>query len=178
MLAFLIALFLGIDETLLLEKIRTLRPIRGRCEHLDFGQDYDIVLDYAHTIHGIESVLDAYQNYQNIIVVSGAAGGREKEKRPIIGNMIIEKSNVAVFTMDDPRWEDVDTIIDEMVGTNQDYVRIQDRKEAIYYALSIARSGSVVLILGKGRDNYMAIGDEKLPYNDYDVIKSYFEKEG
>ena len=63
-----------------------------------------------------------------------------------------------------------------MVGDKKDYVRIVDREEAIHYALSIARKGDVVLILGKGRDNYMAVEDKKLKYNDYDVIKKYFEK--
>ena len=62
-----------------------------------------------------------------------------------------------------------------MVGDDTDYVRITDREEAIKYALSIAKKGSVVLILGKGRDNYMAIKDKKIPYSDYDVISNYFK---
>ena len=109
-----------------------------------------------------------------MIVVTGCAGGRETAKRPVIGKMIIEKSDLPIFTMDDPRYESVDSIIDQMVGDEKDYVRIQDREEAIHYALSIAYPGSVVLILGKGRDNYMAIKDKKIHYNDYDVIKHYF----
>ena len=72
--------------------------------------------------------------------------------------------------------EDVDEIIDQMVGSEKDYVRIPNREEAICYALSIAPEKSVVLILGKGRDNYMAIEDKKVPYNDYDVIKRFFSK--
>lgn len=77
--------------------------------------------------------------------------------------------------MDDPRYESVDDIIDDMVSdTDKDYIRIIDRKEAIYKAFSIANKDSVILILGKGRDNYMAIEDRKEEYNDYDVIRSYF----
>jgi len=82
---------------------------------------------------------------------------------------------VAIFTMDDPRYESVDDIIDEMVGDRNDYIRICDRVSAINYALSSATLGDVVLILGKGRDGYMAIGDEKVYYSDYEVIKNYFE---
>ena len=175
-MAFIISLLYGVDSKELISNIKKLTPISGRCEVLDFGQDYTIILDYAHTINGIENILDTFKNYNRIITVTGCAGGRDHEKRPVIGNMVISKSDISIFTMDDPRWEDVDDIIDEMVGNNLDYIRIIDREEAINYALSIASIGDVVLILGKGRDNYMAIGDKKVKYNDYEVIKRYFEK--
>ena len=175
-MAFIISLLYGVDSDELIENIKKLTPISGRCEELDFGQDYTIILDYAHTTNGIENILNTFKDYDRIITVTGCAGGREHEKRPIIGNIVMSKSDISIFTMDDPRNEDVDTIIDEMVGDNTDYIRIIDREEAINYALSIASKGDVVLILGKGRDNYMAIGNEKVKYNDYDVIKKYFEK--
>ena len=174
-MAYITGKHFGVEEYLLLDRIKKLSPIKGRCEFLDFGQDYDIVLDYAHTINAVSTLLDSFKDYETIITVTGAAGGREKEKRPIIGKNVIEKSTVSVFTMDDPRYEDVNEIIDQMVGDSTDYVRIPDRVEAIHYALSIAPPKSVVLIIGKGRDNYMAIEDKKVPYCDYDVIKDYFE---
>ena len=175
-MAFIISLLYGVDSKELISNIKKLTPISGRCEVLDFGQDYTIILDYAHTINGIENILDTFKNYNRIITVTGCAGGRDYEKRPVIGNMVISKSDISIFTMDDPRWEDVDDIIDEMVGNNLDYIRIIDREEAINYALSIASIGDVVLILGKGRDDYMAIGDKKVKYNDYETIKRYFKK--
>lgn len=175
-MAFIISLLYGINSNELIDGIKKLTPISGRCEMLDFGQDYTIILDYAHTINGIENILNTFKGYSRIITVTGCAGGRDHEKRPIIGNMVMSKSDVSIFTMDDPRWEDVDTIIDEMVGDNLDYIRIIDREEAINYALSIASKGDVVLILGKGRDNYMAIGDKKVEYSDYETIKRYFKK--
>lgn len=176
-MAFLICRFYGVSDEVLLQKIQELKPIKGRCEFLDFGQDYDIVLDYAHTINGISSILDTFQNYKNVIVVTGCAGGREAYKRRVIGEMIIKRSDYAIFTMDDPRFESVDDIIDQMVGDDKDYYRFLNREEAISFAFSIADAGSVVLILGKGRDDYMAIGGKKIPYNDYDVISKYFMKE-
>ena len=81
--------------------------------------------------------------------------------------------------MDDPRYESVDKIIDDLAGdTKKEYFRIKDRVEAIHFALKVGAKnpGSVVLILGKGRDNYMAIEDKKVPYCDYDVIKEFYEK--
>ena len=86
----------------------------------------------------------------------------------------MEKSDISIFTMDDPRYESVDDIIDQMVEDDTNYIRITDRVEAINYALSIAENNCVVLILGKGRDNYMAIEDKKVEYSDYDVISNYF----
>ena len=175
-MAFIISLLYGVDSSEIINNIKCLTPISGRCEFLDFGQDFDIVLDYAHTINGIDSILDAFKSYDRIITVTGCAGGRDHSKRPIIGDIVMKKSDISIFTMDDPRNESVDSIIDEMVGDNTDYIRIIDREEAINYALSIASCGDVVLILGKGRDNYMAIGDKKVKYSDIEVIEKYFKK--
>ena len=161
----------------LISKIKELEHVMGRGELLNFGQKFDIVLDYAHTVNGIRSVLESYENYKRKIVVTGSAGGREREKRPVIGKLVLEKSDIAIFTMDDPRFEDPDEIINQMVGNSEkEYFRIIDREDAISYALSIAEEGDVVLILGKGRDNYMAIEDKKIHYNDYDVISHYFQQ--
>lgn len=179
-LAFIIALSLGINPDILLHNLSEIRLIRGRGEKLSFGQDFDIILDYAHTYNAIFNILEHVKsnNYERIIVVTGAAGGREKEKRVRIGEMLLEKADLVVFTMDDPRFEMVDDIIDDMLSstTSGNYIRIYEREEAIYKALSLACKGDCVLILGKGRDNYMAIGDKKIPYCDYDVIKKYFEE--
>ena len=173
-LAFIMGYLYGIDEKILISNIMNIEPISGRCEFLDFGQHFDIVLDYAHTINGIKTIIDSFRNYSQVIVVTGCAGGREKDKRHIIGKYIIDNVDVAIFTMDDPRYEAVDDIINDMVGECKDYIRIIDRQEAINYALSIAGVDSVVLVLGKGRDNYMAIEDKKIKYCDYDIIKKFF----
>ena len=176
-MAFLICLYSGVSYESLVERIKCLKPVSGRCEFLDFGQDYSIVLDYAHTINGIKNILNSFKDYNRIITVTGCAGGREHEKRSVIGDIVMNNSDISIFTMDDPRYEDVDSIIDEMVGNNKNYIRIVNRDDAICYALSIAGSGDVVLILGKGRDNYMAIKDKKVSYSDYEVVKKYFEKD-
>lgn len=171
--AYVGALLYGVGEALLLERIKKLSSISGRCEFLDFQQDFDILLDYAHTINGIDSILNTFNN-RRIITVTGCAGGRDVSKRRKIGELVMKKSSLAIFTMDDPRFEDVNQIIDEMVGDDSNYIRIPNRREAIYYALKKARSGDIVLILGKGRDNYMAIEDWKENYSDYEVVKDYF----
>lgn len=176
-MAFAVCLLKGYSVDKIIKGISKLKPISGRREYLSFGQEFDIILDYAHTYNGIKNILESVSDYKRIIVVTGAAGGREKEKRSKIGKVVLEKADVAIFTMDDPRYESVDDIIDQMVSdSNKSYLRIIDRKEAIAKALELAGNDSVVLILGKGRDNYMAIEDRKEKYSDFEVIKKYFEE--
>ena len=175
-LSFIVCLQFGCSSNYLLKKIKLLGPVKGRCEKIDFGQNYEIVLDYAHTYNAIKNIVFEYSD-KKIIAVTGAAGGREKEKRKKIGEFLLQNCELVIFTMDDPRFEDVNDIIDQMIGkyTNyNNYLRIIDRKEAIYKAFDMAKEGNVVLILGKGRDNYMAVEDKKINYCDYDVICGYF----
>lgn len=176
-LAFIVSLHFGISSDELIKRLRNLAIVSGRGEKLDFGQGFDIILDYAHTFNGISSVLDSVNKYKRIITVTGAAGGREREKRSKIGKLVLEKSSLVIFTMDDPRYESVDQIIDDLISDSNytNYERISERTLAIEHAFNIATSGDVVLILGKGRDNYMAIEDKKIPYCDYDVITKYFK---
>ena len=111
-----------------------------------------------------------------IITVTGSAGGREHEKRKDMGRIVLDNSDYCIFTMDDPRDEDVNNIIDELVSdTNKtNYERIINREEAIKKALDMAKDNDIILIAGKGDDNYMAIGNEYLPYSDREVINKYF----
>ena len=163
----------------IIKKIKRLGNILGRGEVLNFSEDYKIVLDYAHTYHSIESLIECFKKKaEKLIVVTGAAGGREKEKRPKIGKLLLENCDLVIFTMDDPRFESVDSIIDDMLkeSNNKNYLRIVDREKAIKKAFSIAKNKDYVLIIGKGRDSYMAIEDRYEDYSDYEVIQSYFLK--
>ena len=179
-LAFAICYFMGMDIPTIISKIRRVDHIIGRGEKLDFGQNYTIILDYAHTYNGIYHIISNLKkfSYKKITVVTGAAGGREKQKRAKIGKMLLDHVDHVIFTMDDPRYEDVHAIIDDLLSDTklENYERIIDRRKAIIKALDCARSGEAVLILGKGRDNYMAVRNQKLKYSDYDVICNYFRR--
>ena len=126
----------------------------------------------------LDNDLSFKDKYKRIIVVTGSAGGSEKEKRKHIGKYLLDNTDLVIFTMDDPRCENVDYIIDDMISISNktNYKRIISRSNAIKYALDIAKEDDIVLILGKGRDNYMAIGNEKIPYNDYEEIEEYFTR--
>ena len=92
-----------------------------------------------------------------------------------MGNVVLSLSDFVIFTMDDPRWENVEDIIDDMISDNKNtnYTRISDREEAIKYAIDLAKKDDIILIAGKGKDNYMAIEDRHVDYNDFDVVMKY-----
>lgn len=178
-LAFAICSLIGTDIPIIVRKIKEIDHIIGRGEKLEFGQNYTIILDYAHTYNGIYHIISNLKKfrYKKITVVTGAAGGREKEKRAKIGKMLLENVDHVIFTMDDPRYESVNSIIDDLLSDTNliNYERVIDRSKAIIKAFNDAKEGELVLILGKGRDDYMAIEDEKINYCDYDVICEYFK---
>lgn len=164
----------------IIKRIPKIQQIQGRMEILPFTNEYSVILDYAHTEDALDNILSFLNlvKKNRIVTVTGSAGGREKEKRGGMGRVVLEKSDYVIFTMDDPRSEDPNKIIDDLIGKSKltNYERVIDRKEAIYKALSLAKKDDIILIAGKGRDDYMAIGDKYLPYCDYDVIKSYYEQ--
>ncbi len=177
--ALLVTLASKKDLKEMLKKIETLTQIEGRMEILPFFKKYTVMLDYAHTPDALEKIL-CYLNKvkkHRIITVTGSAGGREQQKRPAMGQIVLDKSDFVIFTMDDPREEDVNKIIDDLIGTSpkKNYQRIIDRREAITTALAMAEEDDLILIAGKGRDNYMALGTNYVPYSDYEVIEDYYQ---
>lgn len=171
--------YLGIEINEIINKIKNLKQISGRLERLDYGNKHKIYLDYAHTINATKNVLTLLKNncQGKLITVVGCAGGRDKTKRSQIGKIVNKLSDISIFTMDDPRYEKVDDIIDDMAKhlKKGNYIREIDRKKAIYKALSMAKENDTVAILGKGNDNYMAINDKYLKYNDKKTIRSFFK---
>ena len=161
-------------------KINKINIPKGRMEFLNYGQNYYIIIDYAHTPDAFKKIYKFLNNVKTgkLITVTGSAGGREHKKRKEMGKIILDNSDYCIFTMDDPRNEDVNSIIDELVsGSNKtNYERIINREKAIKKAIDMAKENDIVLIAGKGDDNYMAIKDEYLPYKDEDVIKRILNK--
>lgn len=177
--AILTMLALGYKEKYILERIKKVKRPYGRCEVLDYNTPYKIILDYAHTENGIKEILSYVKNVckGRIISISGSAGGRDKEKRPKMGKVLQDYSDFVIYTMDDPREENPRIIANQMINKNlNNYTYIENRKDAIYYALRIAKKDDYIVVLGKGRDNYMAIKNEKVFYSDLLVIDNFFNK--
>ena len=170
--AFGVLICLGLEVEDIISRVRNIKQVEGRCEVFSY-KNFKIVLDYAHTENGLRSILSFLNKVKinRIITVTGSAGGREHEKRKGMGEVVQELSDLVIYTMDDPRYEKVIDIINEMKVEDKDnYIIIEDRETAIKKAFELANKDDIILIAGKGRDPYMAIEDKKIAYSDYDVI--------
>lgn len=139
----------------------------------------NVAIDYAHTPDGLEKVLNSVKSFckGRIITVFGCGGNRDTKKRKIMGEVVSKLSDVTIVTSDNPRYEDPDKIIDDIkVGINGDAFYIVDRKNAIYKAMDIANKKDIVLICGKGAEDYQEINGVKYPFSDYDVVREYYKK--
>lgn len=178
MAGFGVLIGLGFNLEECINRVNNIKEVLGRCEIFNVN-NFKVVLDYAHTENGLRSILFYLNKIKKnkIITVTGSAGGREKEKRKGMGRVVQDLSNLVIYTMDDPRCEKVIDIINEMKNDEKDnYLIIENREEAITKAFELAEENDIILVAGKGRDNYMAIEDKKIKYSDYDVINKLIEK--
>lgn len=168
---------IGISIEEIINIIKNIKQVPGRLNTFITKKESIIILDYAHTVNATKNILEFANNIKkrNIITVVGCAGGRDKEKRKEIGQIVTNKSNTVIFTMDDPRNEKVKNIIKDMTKElkKNNYIYIKNRKKAIKYAINISKKDDLILILGKGTDNYMAIKNKYKKYNDLKQIKKY-----
>lgn len=149
--------------------------VAGRAQSIKTKKGKNIIVDYAHTPDGLANILDAVREFAEgrVISVFGCGGNRDKTKRPIMGKIAGEKSDFAIVTSDNPRNEDPLSIIIEIEAgiraTDCEYVKIIDRREAINYAVKIAKEGDVVVIAGKGHENYQIFADGTIHFDDAEV---------
>jgi UDP-N-acetylmuramoyl-L-alanyl-D-glutamate--2,6-diaminopimelate ligase len=154
------------------------RPLCGRMERIETDAPCPVFVDYAHTPDGLRSVLLALRKItdRRLIVVFGAGGDRDQGKRGPMGFAVGELADLAVVTSDNPRSEDpsriTDAVADGVRAAGTEPMVVLDRREAIATALSAADERSLVLVAGKGHENYQTIGDTKIPFSDQEVIRS------
>ena len=174
-----VAMELGLDKMEILLIISQLNSVNGRFQHTVSDSGIVAIVDYAHTPDALKNVLetinDIKEKENNVITVVGCGGDRDKSKRPKMGYIATQLSNQVVFTSDNPRSENPDTIIEEIEQgvskENEDkYVSITNRKQAIKTACKLANKGDVLLIAGKGHENYQIIKGVKNHFDDYEVV--------
>jgi len=170
----------GLKLDFIIESIRDLVGVSGRFEMVDAEQDFNVIVDYAHTPDSLENVLKTIQGFTvgKIYCVVGCGGDRDKTKRPIMGEIATNLSDYAIFTADNPRTENPVAILEDMEAgaTQKNYQIIIDRKEAIEYAIYKAKTGDAVLIAGKGHESYQIIGEKVLDFDDRKVARTAIEK--
>jgi UDP-N-acetylmuramoyl-L-alanyl-D-glutamate--2,6-diaminopimelate ligase len=157
--------------------IESVTGIKGRFEviHVD-SRDFDVIIDYAHTPDGLEKVLQAINGFAKgrKIVVFGAGGNRDREKRPIMGEIAAKYADICIVTSDNPRYEDPEKIIEDILAGvrkgKAEYVAITDRKDAIKYALEIAKPKDTILLAGKGHETYIIIKDKVIPFDEKQIV--------
>ncbi len=170
---------LGIETEVSKRALEKLSQIRGRLERVEEGQNFSVIVDYAHTADSLEKVYNVYRGANKIAVLGGTGGGRDTEKRKIMGSIAEEHCAQIILTNEDPYDEDPMKIIDDVaLGiTHKEPIKILDRREAMAKAFSLASPGDVVIITGKGTDPYIMEADgKKTPWDDATVAREELRK--
>ncbi|CAG9619806.1 UDP-N-acetylmuramoyl-L-alanyl-D-glutamate--2,6-diaminopimelate ligase [Sutcliffiella rhizosphaerae] len=163
----------NIPMSTIIPVIESVTGVPGRFEVIEGGQDFTVIVDYAHTPDSLENVLKATKQLsdKNIYCIIGCGGDRDRSKRPLMAAVAVNYANKAVFTSDNPRSEDPEQIFSDMRAgvLDRNYEVVEDRRNAIYKVISEAEKGDVVLIAGKGHETYQLIGDRTIEFDDRKV---------
>ena len=175
LMAIAIAVESGVDPIDIAASVPKLTGAAGRLEEVSVGQSFTAVVDYAHTPDAVKNVLQSVREFTTgkVIAVLGCGGDRDSSKRPLMGQALVNGADIAIFTSDNPRSEDPQAILKQMVGVlkiAEPSNVIEDRKRAIEYAISLAKSGDTVAILGKGHEIGQEIAGKKEPFDDRKVL--------
>ncbi len=160
----------------MIEAIAAYKGVKGRCEVIPTGRDFTVICDYAHTPDALVNILRSVREYtgNRLICLFGCGGNRDSSKRPKMAASAAEYADRLIVTSDNPRNEDpIDIINDILVGLegkDVPYDVVADRREAIYHALKIAEKGDVIVLAGKGHEEYQIIGSEKKHFDEREVV--------
>ncbi len=173
---------LNIDKNIVLKALRDTNGVAGRFETVQNDKDISVIVDYAHTPDALENILNTAKEFAkgNIITVFGCGGDRDATKRSLMGKISQKLSDTCIVTSDNPRTEDpkliIDDILDGLDKENKNYKVIIDRKEAIEEAIKMAKKDDVVIIAGKGHENYQIIGQTKHHFDDKEIARDCLAK--
>lgn len=167
---------IGIDFDFIVKGLESAKKVAGRFESVDCGQDFGVLVDYAHTPDGLENVLTTARKLtdKRLIVVFGCGGNRDATKRPIMGKIAADLADVAIVTSDNPRKEEPEAIIRNILDgmpLNAKPEVVVDRREAIEHAIKTAETGDLVVIAGKGHEDYQIFADRTIHFDDREVAR-------
>jgi UDP-N-acetylmuramoyl-L-alanyl-D-glutamate--2,6-diaminopimelate ligase len=174
------ALLLGCDSDETLLNLSALKPVSGRFEPIAAPSGYKVIVDYAHTPDALKNVLETIDSFlaveARLITVVGCGGNRDKGKRPLMAKEAVKLSHQVIFTSDNPRNEEPQTIVEEMMegvelADRAKVITILDRYQAIKTAMLLARPKDIVLIAGKGHENYQEINGTRIHFDDKEVVR-------
>ena len=170
---------MGIPLKTIIGSLSEMTLVLGRLEEVVNGKGFRVFVDYAHTDDALENVLKTLRelNPKRLIVVFGCGGNRDKTKRPLMGQIAARLANYSIVTSDNPRKEDPATIIAEIrqgFGASGNFETIEDRAQAIKRSIEIAAKGDIILIAGKGHENFQEFANTIVPFDDRQVVKRFW----
>jgi UDP-N-acetylmuramoyl-L-alanyl-D-glutamate--2,6-diaminopimelate ligase len=184
--AFAAGIALGMSKSEIKQGIESLHSVPGRFQKLESPKGWTAIVDYAHTPDALEKCLQTIHDVLpqhgqgKVITVFGAGGDRDKTKRPLMGRIVASLSDHVVVTSDNPRTEDPAVIMQEIcagISRTENVIKEVDRRKAIENGLGSAQPGDVVLIAGKGHEDYQVIGTERHHFSDVEVVQNFIGKQ-
>ncbi len=169
---------LGISITKAIEDLSQCKGVKGRSEVIETKRDFTVICDYAHTPDALENILPNVRHYTEgrLICLFGCGGNRDAKKRPLMAKAAALNCDFMIITSDNPRNESPELIIEDIVAglseSDTPYVTITDRREAIFYAINNAKAGDVIVLAGKGHEDYQVLANEvKIHFDEREVVK-------
>lgn len=179
--AFAVGISLGLNIRDIKKGLEMVRGVAGRFERIEAGQNFSVIVDYAHTPEELERLLTACKplTQGRLITVFGCGGDRDQSKRPLMGAIAERLSDYTIVTSDNPRTEDPEKIIHQILSgiKKQNYKKIVERRQAIREAVKMAEPKDVIVIAGKGHEDYQIIGEKKIHFDDAEVVREILAKE-
>lgn len=174
------ALGLGVSMDAVKRGLESVASVEGRMERVDLGQDFTVLVDYAHTPEELERLMQAVRELapRRLITVFGCGGDRDRAKRPLMGRAAAGGSDLSIVTSDNPRTEDPQAVINDILPGVEgfEHLVIPDRRQAIRRAVELAGPGDAVVIAGKGHEDYQIIGTEKVHFDDREEAGKAIER--
>lgn len=170
------AMALGIPFDCVVEALTAAKTVKGRAEVVPTDRDFTVVIDFAHTPDGLENICQTLNACKvgRLVTLFGCGGDRDRTKRPKMGRVAAELSDFLIVTSDNPRTEDPEAIIGDILAglteTDTPYVVIPNRKEAIYWAVQHAQAGDTVLLAGKGHELYQILGSQTIHFDEREIV--------
>ncbi len=170
------ALAVGIDIEIIASALAELEGVTGRAEVVPTGKDFTVIIDYAHTPDGLKNILDTFKECKKarLITVFGCGGDRDKTKRPVMGSIAAHNSDYVIVTSDNPRSEDPSAIIKDilvgMEGSSTPYKVVENRIEAIKYAISLAKTDDIIVLAGKGHETYQILSTGTIHLDEREIV--------
>ncbi len=178
----------GICIKIIKKALKYFLGVTGRFDFVDIGQDFFIIIDYAHSPDSLENLLKTVRELAqgNILTIFGCGGERDKSKRPLMGAVAAKYSDFIIITNDNPRCEDANKIANEIElgiikqnkGIKQNYIKLQDRKKAIYKSLEMAKKNDFVVLAGKGHETYQLLPEGRIYFNEKEIVCEALENLG